>query len=129
MSKTTAKSIVSSFVAVGIVAISAQACDFSTPSNSAPGQCFTTPGPIGCCGPLAAAAHERQGIMTYGCTNGRQRVYQAKFTCAQAGQNTDTLCKSGKYTATVAGKSMTPSSCGNGSALFDVDDSTCPATW
>lgn len=89
-----------------------------------PGHCFSTPGPIGCCGPLAKAAGELQGIKTYGCANGRQRVYQAKFSCGD-----DNACKGGKYTAVVAGHAMAPSSCGQGFALFDIDDSTCPATW
>lgn len=94
-----------------------------------PTGCFTTPGPIGCCGPLAAAANELEGIKTYGCADGRQRVYQAKFICANDAATADSMCKSGQYTAVVAGRSMAPSSCGNGSALFDIDDPSCPATW
>lgn len=99
-------------------------CNFGSGDPPPPGQCFTTPGPIGCCGPLAASAHELQGIATYGCSNARQQVYQAKFSCGDQNE-----CKSGKHKATVAGQLLAPSSCSGGFALFAVDDNKCPATW
>ena len=98
-------------------------CGNGGPSVSA-GQCFSAPGPIGCCGPLAKAANELQGIKTYGCANGRQQVYQARFGCGD-----DAVCKSGKHTAIIGGRSVVPSSCSGGFALFAIDDVNCPASW
>ena len=102
----------------------ATGCNFGNGEQPQPGQCFTKPGAIGCCGPLAADAKELQGIATYGCSNGQQQVYQAKFTCGG-----DSECKSGRHRATINGQSRVPSSCGGGFALFAIDDDSCPATW
>lgn len=92
--------------------------------NIPPGQCFATPGAIGCCGPLATAANEIGGIATYGCANGRQQVYQARFYCGG-----ESACKDGQHTAVINGSPRVPSSCSGDFALFAVDDESCPTTW